>query len=1042
MRNTGVLCDVKVSGHDYLATKVLFKGHSALFAANSKVLYTLLAAKPKVPPNAMFQISTLDTLSLQMIVDYMYGVIPIDLRTNVARQELLKNAAEKLEVKSALEYLKSLSQVKDPVSTNMSTIKHLQEMLTSEHATNMELSTASPRATHFTIPVVKQERESVEPMDDTSDMFHDFQLQSPLQKSTPKRLQSNLSKDSTPKKLKPGAKRCLSCLRCPRTFLVLADLIRHMQRSHSIQLHKNTVILNCKHCCKLFWHKDALLDHQKSCTKKSKEVGDSQIFSVFNCKHCNNIYIGASALQAHIEKCHTKPASPKSPSTKPIEDEKELGMKSEEDVEMSATSKSPSKLRDMPSDEKEDEADIESPSENEQPLTENSIENKQEDVENSPDNDDVNDIDEEVSIDRYAIDRRSCSKCSMIFDTRYKLQSHLWNSHKITRYGNFEPDADGNFNCTFCSLSFPSSQKVYNHLDHFHIRAQNCALCVQRFDTAFSLLVHMHHEHPGHEYYMCCICGRKSSTVVQVLRHFTDLHGVSEPYSHLRGLKFVINPMNLPKVKPLHNAIIHSSATNIVEWGGTWLEEHFTCPHCNVAHKTAKELTADLVWHLDHEKSALLQLDGRSHECQLCGMLYNEQSGLTKHWETSHTEYMKCKHCDVNLFDYGMFTKHVRQHEMDIFESNNSNLQTTELRGRRRRPVPCGPYGCLHCGKEFNTDAFKYLMHAIKHHGDKSAMCILCGRVVSSLAYMVGHLSTHNITVTVPQIRALKLAILPTNLRTITPLHTAHVNSTEDVVTDWASKWLISTYLCTYCNMSFPSQLELSSHIRSHLEQESEMLSVIDTRVYECDICNETFDRHRLLTRHRLAKHDKGYSCTICGKKFHASTNLQIHRRQHSVNRPHCCRHCGKTFKQSGHLSDHLRTHSDERNYSCEYCGNSFKMKGSLRQHVRRLHDPNYVKKFECDYCGDQFHTITALGVHSTTHSEERPHECIECGRTYKNIRTLRKHMHVHGVEMFRATAPPIGRRPRMIQMTDEEIAAYDSYEDGKTCETIVLEQD
>ncbi|XP_077474796.1 uncharacterized protein LOC144088331 [Stigmatopora argus] len=121
--------------------------------------------------------------------------------------------------------------------------------------------------------------------------------------------------------------------------------------------------------------------------------------------------------------------------------------------------------------------------------------------------------------------------------------------------------------------------------------------------------------------------------------------------------------------------------------------------------------------------------------------------------------------------------------------------------------------------------------------------------------------------------------------------------------------------------------------------------------------------------RHRNGKvhyaNAKRFGCPQCGKSFRCYSQLEIHQRSHTGEKPYRCTLCGKRYAQKGHLYTHQRTHTGEKPYRCPVCGKGFIQKCTMDMHKR-------------------------------THTGEKPYVCVQCGKGFTKNCNLKKHLLVH----------------------------------------------
>ncbi|XP_057680687.1 zinc finger protein 850-like [Corythoichthys intestinalis] len=83
-----------------------------------------------------------------------------------------------------------------------------------------------------------------------------------------------------------------------------------------------------------------------------------------------------------------------------------------------------------------------------------------------------------------------------------------------------------------------------------------------------------------------------------------------------------------------------------------------------------------------------------------------------------------------------------------------------------------------------------------------------------------------------------------------------------------------------------------------------------------CSQCGKTFVNKYTCRRHmRSHTEEKPFCCSVCGQRFSQKRGLTHHTRTHTGEKPFPCSFCGQIFTQKGGLTIHERSHTGEKTF-------------------------------------------------------------------------------------------------------------------------------
>jgi len=213
---------------------------------------------------------------------------------------------------------------------------------------------------------------------------------------------------------------------------------------------------------------------------------------------------------------------------------------------------------------------------------------------------------------------------------------------------------------------------------------------------------------------------------------------------------------------------------------------------------------------------------------------------------------------------------------------------------------------------------------------------------------------------------------------------------------------------CDICGKVFDCQ----SNLKNHLSHSKMCMSDDNYKPFPCMQCDKSYKNKKGLTDHMKEYHEllKPFKCDICEKQFISKVKLKRHKWIHNADDAFSCKICNQTFKAKSYVRTHMKNMhpgvvmekeekavepkvpdpEEEKLRTCDECGKVFRTLFQLNKHLT-IHTGE--KSFLCDICSKSFRTKKDLGQHKISHSEGRDIACDECGNMFRHRNHLSKHI-------------------------------------------------
>lgn len=610
------------------------------------------------------------------------------------------------------------------------------------------------------------------------------------------------------------------------------------------------------------------------------------------------------------------------------------------------------------------------------------------------------------------------------------------------------------FSCKLCFFDSSNPRIFIHHMKaHKERPPYQCPQCDYSCPTLSYMLNHMYW-HAGYKLYKCRFCTFFSLYFASMVRH-SYMHTGPKPYScefcqsaftSIRGLK-------------RHRRLHMSEEPCKVSFGSGRKRtrrpsKNYTCDECNVLfytrghlnfHKKCHEqlkVSANGYMNQSNEylKSKGCKIESDSKGC-VPGSLSNEDDSLTGgvcKTLASKIDFVQAgdvqdnkKMCPGRAFTKNSHFKNIspifgsRSEVQDSYkvntvaykedplfspETSHSQIEDSKNNAAYCKPKDMWPsslsvfklYKCKHC--DYATALHSNFKQHLKIHADKGQfVCQECNKTFKTS----NRLQRHSLLHVNDQYEFSHYFYADSHLENLGLHHEMQVGTCPE--SDFGSSQSFGGVCSMLASGMYGEQTDTKA-------DKDDLLAQSEPRFYQCAECEySTYILSNLRLHIRTHTGERPYSCSVCQKEFRTSSHLKRHQVLHCNTEHLKCRKCDYSTNKWLSLKQHLASHAANessftdslseqkplpvKTYTCEECGYITVHNGNFKQHLR-IHTGE--KPFKCGQCGVAFRTSSHLKRHLLVHVK---FHCRKCDFSTVDKCAFQKHVKMHKKKKTKSAA-------------------------------------